>query len=95
MESGSYFVSWLHPFKEQKLIVVGSQGMTVFDDVSKEKLFLYPHKIEWKNGKIPVAQKADYQVIPTEPREPLKEELKHFIQCVKERKRPLLTGMRD
>ena len=89
---GHIFVSWLHPFKEQKLIVVGSQGMAVFDDVSKEKLFLYPHKIEWKKGKIPVAQKADYQVIPTEPREPLKEELNHFMQCVKERKRPLTDG---
>jgi len=40
------FVSWLHPFKEQKLVVVGSKKMAVFDDVSEEKLFLYPHKIE-------------------------------------------------
>ncbi|MCP4457919.1 MAG: Gfo/Idh/MocA family oxidoreductase, partial [Cytophagales bacterium] len=32
------FVSWLHPFKEQKLVVVGDKKMAVFDDVSKEKL---------------------------------------------------------
>ncbi|MDA8326923.1 MAG: Gfo/Idh/MocA family oxidoreductase, partial [Nitrospiraceae bacterium] len=37
---GHIFVSWLHPFKEQKLVVVGSKAMAVFDDVSKEKLFL-------------------------------------------------------
>lgn len=90
---GHIFVSWLHPYKEQKLIVVGSKAMAVFDDVSKEKLFLYPHKIEWKEGKIPVAQKADYQVIPIDKGEPLKEELKHFVECVLERKRPKTDGL--
>ncbi|GJQ23497.1 oxidoreductase [Candidatus Brocadia sapporoensis] len=86
------FVSWIHPYKEQKLIVVGSRAMAVFDDVSNEKLFMYPHRIEWKDGKIPIAQKADYQVIPIEPGEPLKNELSHFIQCVTERKRPQTDG---
>ncbi len=38
------FVSWLHPFKEQKLIIVGSKAMAVFDDLTKEKLFIYPHQ---------------------------------------------------
>lgn len=28
---GHIFVSWLHPYKEQKLIVVGSKAMAVFD----------------------------------------------------------------
>jgi UDP-2-acetamido-3-amino-2,3-dideoxy-glucuronate N-acetyltransferase len=89
---GHIFVSWIHPYKEQKLIVVGSKAMAVFDDVSKEKLFLYPHKIEWKNGKIPVAQKAEYQVVPLNSAEPLKEELSHFIECVSKRKKPLTDG---
>ncbi len=89
---GHIFVSWLHPYKEQKLIVVGSKAMAVFDDISKEKLFIYPHKIEWKNGKVPVAQKADYQVIPIDDEEPLKGELKHFIECVQQRKRPKTDG---
>jgi len=34
------FVSWLHPFREQKLVVVGGKKMAVFDDLTKEKLFL-------------------------------------------------------
>lgn len=67
---GHIFVSWLHPYKEQKLIVVGSKAMAVFDDVSNEKLFLYPHKIMWKDGKIPVAQKADSQIIPFDKKNP-------------------------
>lgn len=89
---GHIFVSWLHPFKEQKLIVVGSGGMAVFDDLSREKLFLYPHSIEWKEGKIPVAQKADCRVIPVEKREPLREELLHFLECVRQRSAPKTDG---
>jgi UDP-2-acetamido-3-amino-2,3-dideoxy-glucuronate N-acetyltransferase len=89
---GHIFVSWLHPYKEQKLIVVGSKAMAVFDDVSKEKLFSYPHTIEWKNGKIPIAQKAEFQVIATEQGEPLKLELQHFIDCVESRKNPKTDG---
>lgn len=89
---GHIFVSWLHPYKEQKLIVVGSEAMAVFDDMTEEKLFLYRHKIEWKNGKIPVAHKADYEIVPVEKKEPLNEELKHFIQCVRKRKQPDTDG---
>lgn len=89
---GHIFVSWLHPYKEQKLIVVGSKAMAVFDDISKEKLFLYPHKIEWMDGKIPFARKEDYSVITVENEEPLKQELKHFIECVVQRKKPKTDG---
>lgn len=86
------FISWLNPFKEQKFVVVGSDGMLVFDDVSKEKLYYYPHRIDWIDGKIPVAKKESEQVIPIEEGEPLKLELMHFIECVKNRKKPLTDG---
>jgi len=85
---GHVFVSWLHPFKEQKLVVVGAEKMAVFDDISREKLFIYPHRIKIEEGRIPVAQKADYYTIPVETREPLREELLHFIQCVERRESP-------
>jgi UDP-2-acetamido-3-amino-2,3-dideoxy-glucuronate N-acetyltransferase len=90
---GHVFVSWLHPFKEQKLIVVGSKAMAVFDDMTKEKLFFYPHKIEWKNGKIPEAQKADFQVVKVGPGEPLRLEIEHFIDCVNSRETPKTDGL--
>jgi UDP-2-acetamido-3-amino-2,3-dideoxy-glucuronate N-acetyltransferase len=87
------FVSWLHPYKEQKLIIVGNKAMAVFDDLTEEKLFIYPHKIEWLNGKIPVAHKADYIKVPVDNhKEPLKEEILHFIECVKNRIRPKTDG---
>jgi len=81
------FVSWLHPFKEQKLVVVGSRRMAVFDDVNEEKLLLYPHKIEWVK-RVPVAQKANSEIVPLEMEEPLKLECEHFINCVRKRITP-------
>ena len=89
---GHIFVSWLHPYKEQKLIIVGSKAMAVFDDLSQEKLFVYPHKINYLEGKIPLAQKADHYCVPVENKEPLKEEMRHFILCIDKRKQPKTNG---
>ncbi len=48
------FVSWLHPFKEQRLVVVGSKKMASFDDVAK-KLVLYDQRVDWESGQpVPV-----------------------------------------
>ena len=64
------FVSWLHPVKEQKLVVVGSEKMAVFDDTADRKLLLYPHKVEWRN-RVPTAVKASADVVPIADDEPL------------------------
>src|SRR5262249_53466123 len=83
------FVSWLHPFKEQKLVVVGDRKMAVFDDLEKEnKLVLYPHSIHWKNH-LPMADKAQAQPVPFEPCEPLRAECLHFLECIRTRQTPL------
>lgn len=78
------FVSWLHPIKEQKLVVVGSEKMAVFDDTAENKLVLYPHKVEWKN-RIPTAVKAQGEAVKLDNREPLRAECQHFIDCVQSR----------
>jgi len=76
------FVSWLHPFKEQKLILVGDRQMAVFNDVEKtDKLLVYPHSIDWKNN-IPTPNKAEARVIPVETSEPLRSECSHFLKCI-------------
>jgi UDP-2-acetamido-3-amino-2,3-dideoxy-glucuronate N-acetyltransferase len=82
------FVSWLHPYKEQKLVVVGSKKMALFDDLSEGKLFVYPHEIKLENGKIPVAHKADFITVDVPSKQPLKEELLHFINCIETRSIP-------
>ena len=86
------FVSWLHPFKEQKLIVVGDRKMAVFDDMEKkDKLLLYPHSIHWK-GQVPVANRADAQPVELEKSEPLRDECAHFLDCMRTRRRPRTDG---
>jgi len=86
------FVSWLHPYKEQKLVIVGDRKMAVFDDTSTDnKLVLYPHRVDWVN-RIPVARKAEGEVIALERVEPLQTECAHFLDCVLHRKRPQTDG---
>jgi UDP-2-acetamido-3-amino-2,3-dideoxy-glucuronate N-acetyltransferase len=86
------FVSWLHPFKEQKLVIVGNRKMAVFDDTQTEnKLVLYPHRIDWVN-RIPVARKAEAEVVPLSKNEPLRVECAHFLKCVAERCTPETDG---
>jgi UDP-2-acetamido-3-amino-2,3-dideoxy-glucuronate N-acetyltransferase len=86
------FVSWLHPFKEQKLVVIGSRKMAVFDDVVKEgKLKIFDKGIEWKNGQPVTRQTAESTLFFPET-EPLREELAHFVDCVRSRKKPRTDG---
>src|SRR5262245_17168203 len=61
---GHIFVSWLHPYKEQRLVVVGAKKMLVFDDtLPVDKLQLYPHRVDWVQW-APVAVKAEAEVVP-------------------------------
>jgi UDP-2-acetamido-3-amino-2,3-dideoxy-glucuronate N-acetyltransferase len=86
------FVSWLHPYKEQKLVVVGEKKMALFDDTKAEdKLLLYSHEIEWVDGK-PVPHQKQPQVIAVPNDEPLKLECRDFIESIVERRRPRVDG---
>ena len=87
------FVSWLHPFKEQKLIVVGEDGMAVFDDgrAWAEKLAVYYHGIEWRNG-FPEPNKADVRYLSLEEAEPLQLECQHFLDCMRDLVIPTTDG---
>ena len=86
------FVSWLHPFKEQKLIVVGDRKMAVFNDIEKEnKLQLYPHSINWKNH-LPVPSRGEAQAVPFEAVEPLRAECLHFLDCIRTGQTPRTDG---
>jgi UDP-2-acetamido-3-amino-2,3-dideoxy-glucuronate N-acetyltransferase len=92
-EQAHIFVSWLHPFKEQKLVVVGDRAMAVFDDDEpwERKLLLYPHRIEWRDT-LPVPQRANAEPVALAPDEPLKLELAHFCDCVTTGRRPRTDG---
>jgi UDP-2-acetamido-3-amino-2,3-dideoxy-glucuronate N-acetyltransferase len=85
------FVSWLHPFKEQRLVVIGSEKMAVFDDTAEHKLVLYPHKVEWRD-RVPIAVKAKGEIVALGNQEPLKAECQHFLDSVASRTPPLTDG---
>ncbi len=86
------FVSWLNPFKEQKLVIIGSKKMAVFDDQSEDKLTVYPYKIKFDKNRNPEAIKNKGIKIKISNKEPLKEEAKHFLDCIKKRKTPISDG---
>jgi len=85
--------SWLHPYKEQKLVVIGSQGMAVFDDTQpwEQKLAVYEHRIDAETSP-PLLENADvrYDVVPQA--EPLKAECQHFLDIVAGHAEPLTDG---
>jgi UDP-2-acetamido-3-amino-2,3-dideoxy-glucuronate N-acetyltransferase len=88
------FVSWLHPFKDQKLVVVGDRKMAVFDDTQPwpEKLLLYPHEIKWKD-QMPVPSKAEPEHVNSIlEKEPLRLECEHFLHCMATGQTPITDG---
>ncbi|MGB5219236.1 MAG: Gfo/Idh/MocA family oxidoreductase [Smithella sp.] len=89
------FVSWLNPYKEQKLVIVGSNGMLVFDDTEpiETKLVHYPHTINWQNG-LPVPNKAESIAIDLKDiwEEPLKAECKAFLSAIETNTKPITSG---
>jgi UDP-2-acetamido-3-amino-2,3-dideoxy-glucuronate N-acetyltransferase len=91
--NGHIFVSWLHPFKEQKLVVVGEKKMAVFEDTQpwERKITLYSHSIKWQRG-MPVLDKGNPESVAVEAKEPLREECLHFLECVEKRKTPITDG---
>lgn len=87
------YVSWLNPFKEQKLIVLGSDALLVFDDTKpwKEKLSVVQNHVKWNNS-IPEIAHAKSEYIAVDYAEPLREECLHFLHCCWERQEPLTNG---
>jgi UDP-2-acetamido-3-amino-2,3-dideoxy-glucuronate N-acetyltransferase len=92
-ERAHIFVSWLHPFKEQKLVVIGDRAQAVFNDGEpwERKLQLYPHRIEWRDT-MPVSEKAEAQPVALEVGEPLQLECAHFLESIAKGATPRTDG---
>jgi UDP-2-acetamido-3-amino-2,3-dideoxy-glucuronate N-acetyltransferase len=86
------FVSWLHPFKEQKLVVVGAKKMAVFDDVAAQnKLLLFDKTIALVDGNFQV-KRPEGVPVPFDAAEPLVNECRHFLDCVRDGTTPATDG---
>jgi predicted dehydrogenase len=84
------YVSWLHPFKEQRLVVIGSRKMASFDDVAK-KLILYDQHVYVHNGE-PIPVMGDGQEVSFSSDEPLRSECEAFLSAIGSGEPPLTDG---
>ena len=86
-------VSWLHPYKEHKLVVSGKSAMLVFDDTKpwNEKLALYPYEVVSSKGIINL-KKSDVKYLEVSEEEPLKNECQDFIDVVEKNIKPMTDG---
>ncbi|MBT4969955.1 MAG: Gfo/Idh/MocA family oxidoreductase [Bacteroidetes bacterium] len=76
---GHIFVSWLHPFKEHRFVIVGSKGMIRFEDSAEGKpLIFYNKSVDWKDD-VPFPHDGPTHNIDYETAMPLTEELKYFV----------------
>ncbi len=86
------FVSWLHPYKEQRLVVIGSKKMLVFEDSrATDKLLLFDKQIVLSNGVFEVTQPTGTPVAFASG-EPLRLECEHFLTCIERRQQPRTSG---
>jgi UDP-2-acetamido-3-amino-2,3-dideoxy-glucuronate N-acetyltransferase len=88
------FVSWLHPYKEQRFVVVGDRQMAVFDDLADwpAKLTLYPHTVTWQEGRVPVADRAEAVAVELTEEAPLRAECRAFLGAIATRCPPRTDG---
>lgn len=79
-------VSWLSPFKEHKLTVLGETGALVFEDTAAadRKLVLYRDPVD-RSGAAPAYRKSDGEAVPYDAGEPLKAEMSAFLDAVRGR----------
>ena len=85
--------SWLHPMKEQKLVVVGDRGMAVFDDANPDyKLAFFEQSVEW-NDTQPSLKKGPVHYEPLTPVEPLRLQCTAFLRAVATREPSITDGL--
>lgn len=87
-------VSWMHPFKEQKLVVIAERGMAVFEDSNPDwdrKLTVYDHVVD-ASGAVPMATKGEARFIAVPKGEPLMAECSHFISAIENGTEPRTGG---
>ncbi|MFC1771372.1 Gfo/Idh/MocA family oxidoreductase [Candidatus Margulisiibacteriota bacterium] len=89
---GHIFVSWLHPFKEHRLVVIGDKGMLCFEDSSPEKELLYYEKgIDWVKGD-PIKRDGPTATVVYGEAQPLEQEMLHFLACIQGKARNTLIS---
>lgn len=85
---------WLNNDKQRRLVVAGSKGSLIFDELSKEAPLTIEHgTFELINNRFnPINQRRE--IVTIEPAEPLKQVCQHFITCINQNKpSPISSGL--
>ena len=97
-------VSWLDPNKVRRMTFVGSKKMIVYDDVEKDKIQIFDKGIDKKSmdktlgkfdsfGEFQLIKRAGNVFSPSlDFDEPLAVEAEHFVECIKNKKKPISDG---
>ena len=89
---GHIFVSWIHPFKEHRFVIIGSNGMIHFDDSSENKhILFYDKKAEFSLSK-PKAISGETKKIEYNKEQPLTNELIYFLSHLGDKKVEIADG---
>jgi len=95
----SVHVSWLDPVKVRSVTVVGDRKMVVFDDThATEKLRIYDRGADYQPREggfaefIAAVRDGDIVIPRLEQREPLREQLEHFVDCINTGRQPIATA---
>ena len=93
--------SWLDPRKVREMTIVGSKRMLVYDDVAQqEKVRIFDARVERPPHYDTFAEfhyayhYGDTYAPYLKLEEPLKSECQHFLDCIRESKIPLSSGLR-
>ncbi len=88
-------LSWLDPHKERRFTVVGSQRMATFDDMDLErKVTVYDKGFDQKADSYGeyITRAGDIYSPRISNAEPLRLEVAHFVDCVREGRTPVSDG---
>jgi predicted dehydrogenase len=89
---GHIFVSWLHPFKEHRFIIIGSHGMLRFEDSGEKRPLIYYDKTIDLSGPLPKSSSNDNYDIDYDKDMPLDVQLKYFISKINNGKIEIANG---
>lgn len=86
--------SWISPFKEQKLVVIGEKGIAVFDDRKPltEKLMISKNCFGWEDNQLHANNEFETYGVSFPETEPLKNECIHFLDCIQRGEESLTSG---
>lgn len=90
-------VSWLSPVKIRTVLIGGSKKMIVYDDINpSEKIKIYDKGVLLSRSKVtpfsPAYRSGNVVIPQIDQAEPLYNEVYHFIDCIRNNKKPITDG---